>query len=109
MTDEIRKKCQRTKGRRTEIAISRRDVARIINQIPGDNGKNNPKKEIMKTMPDVKSKDKEKQIEMPLNKVLSTFDPSGNEKGVRSWMTTTGLSGRTDTSNPSWWSCLETP
>ena len=75
MTDEIRKKCQRTKGRRTEIAISKRDEASIINQIPGDKGKNNPKKEIMKIMPDVKSKDRDKQIEMPLNKVLSKFDP----------------------------------
>ena len=55
--------------------MSKRDVARIINQIPGDKGKNNPKKEIMKIMPDVKSKDRDKQIEMPLNKVLSKFDP----------------------------------
>tara|TARA_B100001778_G_C18339204_1_gene516684 strand:- start:120 stop:449 length:330 start_codon:yes stop_codon:yes gene_type:complete len=109
MTDEIREKCQRTKGRRTEIAISKRDVARIINQIPGDNGKNNPKKAIMKTMLDVRRKDRDKQIEMPLNKVLRTFDPRENEKLFRSSMTTTGLIGRTETSKPSWWSCLETP
>ena len=89
------------KGRRTEIAISKRDVARIINQIPGDNGKNNPKKEIMKTMPDVKSKDRDKQIEMPLNKVSSKFAPRVNEEVFRSWITTTGLSGITDTSKPS--------
>ena len=101
MTDKIREKRQKTKGRRTEIANSKRDVARIINQIPGNNGKNNPRREIMKTIADVKSKDKDKQIEIPLNKVLRTFDPKENEKVFRSWITTTGLRGRTDTSKPS--------